>query len=38
MGRNDFQELMDFARENNLMNTPLNIVVQKFRIYKGSAK
>lgn len=38
MGKGDFQELMDFARENNLMNKPLNIVIQKFRIYKkGSA-
>ena len=38
MRKRDFQELMDFARENNLMNVPLNIVFQKFRIYKGSAK
>lgn len=38
MGKKDFQELMDFARENNLMNKPLNIVIQKFRIYKGSVK
>lgn len=38
MGKKDFQELMDFARKQNLMNVPLNIVVQKFRIYKGSAK
>lgn len=29
---------MDFARANDLMNVPLNIVIQKFRIYKGSAK
>ena len=38
MGKRDFQELMDFARSNALMNVPLNIVIQKFRIYKGSAK
>lgn len=38
MGKKDFQELMDFARENNLMNVSLYIVIQKFRIYKGSAK
>lgn len=38
MGKRDFQELMDFARENNLMNKPLNIVIQKYRISKGSAK
>lgn len=38
MGKKDFQELMEFARSNDLMNVPLNIVVQKFRIYKGSAK
>jgi len=37
MGKKDFQELMDFARENNLMNTPLNVVVQKFQIHRGSA-
>ena len=37
MGKRDFQELMDFARANDLMNVPLNIVVQKFKIYKGSA-
>lgn len=38
MGKRDFQKLMDFARENNLMNKPLNIVIQKYRISKGSAK
>lgn len=38
MGKRDFQELMDFARSNNLMNVPLYIVIQKFRIHKGSAK
>lgn len=38
MGKRDFQELIDFARSNNLMNVPLYIVIQKFRIYKGSAK
>lgn len=38
MGKKDFQELMDFARKQNLMNVPLYIVIQKFRIYKGSAK
>ena len=38
MGKRDFQELMDFARSNDLMNVPLNIVIQKFRIHKGSAK
>lgn len=37
MGKRDFQELMDFARSNNLMNVPLYIVIQKFRISKGSA-
>lgn len=37
MGKRDFQELMEFARSNDLMNVPLNIVIQKFRIYKGSA-
>ncbi len=30
MGKRDFQELMDFARSNNLMNVPLYIVIQKF--------
>lgn len=38
MGKGDFQELMEFARSNDLMNVPLNIIIQKFRIYKGSAK
>ena len=38
MGKGDFQELMEFARANNLMNIPLYIVIQKFRIYKWSAK
>lgn len=38
MGKRDFQELMDFARANDLMHVPLYIVIQKFRIYKGSAK
>ena len=39
MGKKDFQELLTFARDNNLMNVPLCIVVQKYQIYKkGSAK
>ncbi len=38
MGKRDFQKLMDFARSNDLMNVPLNIVIQKYRISKGSAK
>ena len=38
MGKRDFQELMDFARSNDLMNVPLNIVIQKYQIHKGSAK
>lgn len=37
MGKRDFQELMEFARSNDLMNVPLYIVIQKLRIYKGSA-
>lgn len=37
MRERDFQELMEFARSNDLMNVPLYIVIQKFRIYKGSA-
>lgn len=37
MGKSDFQELIDFARKQNLWDKPLNIVIQKFVIYKGSA-
>lgn len=38
MGKRDLQELIDFARKQNLIDKPLNIVIQKFVIYKGSAK
>ena len=38
MSKQDFYDLMQFARSNNLMNVPLNIVIQKYRILKGSAK
>lgn len=38
MSKQDFYDLMQFARFNDLMNVPLYIVIQKFRIYKGSAK
>lgn len=37
MSKNDFKELIQFARENNLMNKPLIIVIQRFQIHKGSA-
>lgn len=38
MGKSDIQELIDFARKQNLVDKPLNIVIQRFVIYKGSAK
>lgn len=38
MSKQDFYDLMHFARSNNLMNIPLNIVIQKYRISKRSAK
>ena len=38
MSKQDFYDLIHFARSNNLMNIPLNIVIQKYRISKGSAK
>jgi len=37
MSKQDFYDLMQFARSNDLMNVPLNIVIQKYRISKGSA-
>jgi len=36
MSKQDFYDLMHFARSNNLMNVPLDIVVTKYQEMKGS--
>lgn len=37
MSKQDFYDLMQFARSNDLMTVPLDIVVTKYQKMKGSA-